>query len=565
MAGLEASFGTVAAENTTFYGGTFAEEAPDFGWLHGRKLFWKVALRTLYWLKKRRISEIRRIPDSFPPLPSPCRGSWQYGQGNPQSFQSSFPSFSLSRPPPSPQRNSSCPCPSFGDGKGLDSFWSFNSRHTIASKPMKNLTPPGLIATGIPWLEYGPGQATLQSPFASPRSRSPSPVPQAAPALPAPLRMERGRPLNLPAGGPPSPLSPLSPLRPVRPVSPNHLAGSWPSAPIPACQVHPPSVTRTVSQATSVPAPIPIAPSSEATQTARSNISRMTTNPCVGRVVYLPPITIPSGQPGQTETPASRSRSISPLRSPTPGISQAPRIISDIVIPGMTSLKGSVEEKLYDAVEDPLPTTEVRLSSLPKPNSMPGSDTSTDAPGHTPPAPALRGITKVFRRGLHPGERAQVESLLLPAGESELRHAACQEFRWALESGGRARGETIDLPAALTVSCTGNGGLAENSPSCYGGQFLVEKFSLHVLSYDGSTGIVDMKAEGPQSAECDGAEFQSDDNMITIENDQGCGLSNYEYTVRYCPDQDHVIVNLVKPYNARVVLQSQTCPSAGEV
>ncbi|CAE7922416.1 STT3 [Symbiodinium sp. KB8] len=115
------------------------------------------------------------------------------------------------------------------------------------------------------------------------------------------------------------------------------------------------------------------------------------------------------------------------------------------------------------------------------------------------------------------------------------------------------------------VACSGNGGLAEHTPSCYGGQFLVEKFSLHVLSYDGSTGIVDMKAEGPQSAECDGAEFQSDDNMITIENDQGCGLGNYEYSVRYCPDQDHVIVNLVKPYNARVVLQSQTCPSAGEV
>ena len=178
---------------------------------------------------------------------------------------------------------------------------------------MKNLTPPGLIATGIPWLEYGPGQATLQSPFASPRSRSPSPVPQAAPALPAPLRMERGRPLNLPtAGGPPSPgpspLSPLSPLRPVRPVSPNHLPGSGPSAPNPACQVHPPIVTRTVSQATSVPATIPIAPSSEATQTARSNISRMTTNPCVGRVVYLPPITIPpSGQPGQTETRICRT------------------------------------------------------------------------------------------------------------------------------------------------------------------------------------------------------------------------------------------------------------------
>ena len=89
------------------------------------------------------------------------------------------------------------------------------------------------------------------------------------------------------------------------------------------------------------------------------------------------------------------------------------------------------------------------------------------------------------------------------------------------------------------VPCTGTGGLAEHAPSCYGGQVLVESFTLHVLSYDGSTGIVDMKAEGPQQAECDGAEFHSDDNMITIEDDHGCGLSNYEYSVRYCPDQDH--------------------------
>ena len=34
-----------------------------------------------------------------------------------------------------------------------------------------------------------------------------------------------------------------------------------------------------------------------------------------------------------------------------------------------------------------------------------------------------------------------------------------------------------------------------------------ESFTLHVLSYDGSTGIVDMRAQGPQEAECDGAEL----------------------------------------------------------
>ncbi|CAE7700090.1 unnamed protein product [Symbiodinium sp. CCMP2592] len=98
-----------------------------------------------------------------------------------------------------------------------------------------------------------------------------------------------------------------------------------------------------------------------------------------------------------------------------------------------------------------------------------------------------------------------------------------------------------DVPRKLfdDVACTGSGGLSQDAPSCYGGQVLVESFSLHVLSYDGSTGIVDMKAEGPQTAECEGAEFQNDDNAITIENDHGCGLANYEYSVRYCPDQDH--------------------------
>ena len=89
------------------------------------------------------------------------------------------------------------------------------------------------------------------------------------------------------------------------------------------------------------------------------------------------------------------------------------------------------------------------------------------------------------------------------------------------------------------VTCTGTGGLSQDAPSCYAGQLLVEKFSLHVISYDGSTGIVDMKAEGPTAAECAGAEFENDDNTITIENDHGCGLSDYEYSVRYCPDQDY--------------------------
>ncbi|CAE7176124.1 slc25a42, partial [Symbiodinium pilosum] len=73
-----------------------------------------------------------------------------------------------------------------------------------------------------------------------------------------------------------------------------------------------------------------------------------------------------------------------------------------------------------------------------------------------------------------------------------------------------------------------------------------------------------MKAEGPQQAECEGAQFQNDGNVITIENDNGCGLTNYEYSAEYCPDQDHLVVNLVKPYQVRMVLDRQACPVAGE-
>ncbi|CAE7168692.1 slc25a42, partial [Symbiodinium pilosum] len=95
-------------------------------------------------------------------------------------------------------------------------------------------------------------------------------------------------------------------------------------------------------------------------------------------------------------------------------------------------------------------------------------------------------------------------------------------------------------------------------PICYGGTLLTETFSIHVISHDGEVGVVDMKAVGPMAGECDGANFQNNDNVITVDNDHGCGLASYEYT-------DHVIVNLVKPYAVSMVLESQACPAAGEV
>lgn len=114
------------------------------------------------------------------------------------------------------------------------------------------------------------------------------------------------------------------------------------------------------------------------------------------------------------------------------------------------------------------------------------------------------------------------------------------------------------------LQCSGSGSIPAG-PVCYGGSLLTETFSIHVVSHDGEVGIVDMKAEGPQTAECEGANFENNDNVITIENDHGCGLTKYDYAVEYCPDQDNLIISMVKPYSVRVVLESQACPAAGEV
>eukprot|EP00437_Effrenium_voratum_P017726 CAMPEP_0181453800 /NCGR_PEP_ID=MMETSP1110-20121109/29910_1 /TAXON_ID=174948 /ORGANISM="Symbiodinium sp., Strain CCMP421" /LENGTH=151 /DNA_ID=CAMNT_0023578127 /DNA_START=55 /DNA_END=510 /DNA_ORIENTATION=+ len=134
---------------------------------------------------------------------------------------------------------------------------------------------------------------------------------------------------------------------------------------------------------------------------------------------------------------------------------------------------------------------------------------------------------------------------------------------------GNLRGNDVEEVEHLEMEaskCTGEGNLPKH-PVCFGGKVLVESFSIHVTSYDGEDGTVNLKAEGPQSGLCEGAKFESEDNIITIENDEGCGLNDlgYEYTVRYCPDQDHLVVNILKPYFLKMVLKSETCPDAGEV
>ena len=117
------------------------------------------------------------------------------------------------------------------------------------------------------------------------------------------------------------------------------------------------------------------------------------------------------------------------------------------------------------------------------------------------------------------------------------------------------------------VACSGKGNFGGegtlSAPICYGGQLLLETFSIKVLSFDGKNGVVDMEAKGPESGVCIGAEFQTTENMVTFENQPSC-LGGSEYSVRFCPDQNHFIVNVMKPVNAEVVLASQPCPE-GEI
>ena len=50
----------------------------------------------------------------------------------------------------------------------------------------------------------------------------------------------------------------------------------------------------------------------------------------------------------------------------------------------------------------------------------------------------------------------------------------------------------------------------------------------------------------------------------TIENDHGCGVSSCEYSAQYCPDQNNLMIDIAKPSSERMVLESQTCPTAAE-
>jgi len=131
-----------------------------------------------------------------------------------------------------------------------------------------------------------------------------------------------------------------------------------------------------------------------------------------------------------------------------------------------------------------------------------------------------------------------------------------------------------DLPVAVqppawmqqavttATTCSGDGKLPADQQLCYQGALLVETLSVRVLSHTATGGTVNMKAIGPQQGECHGAVFRQSGSDFAIEDATGCGLNGMEYTVRFCSDQDQVVVALTKPMKVDVTLARIACAAS---
>eukprot|EP00913_Durusdinium_trenchii_P004893 g4542.t1 len=96
-----------------------------------------------------------------------------------------------------------------------------------------------------------------------------------------------------------------------------------------------------------------------------------------------------------------------------------------------------------------------------------------------------------------------------------------------------------------------------DTPLCWGGDLLVQTFNIKVNSYDGTSGTVDMEMRGPTSGQCTETPFENNNNEISLGEQHECGLGDSEYTVKYCPDQDQFVIDIVKPWTIEVTLKSQ--------
>ncbi|CAK9041036.1 Uncharacterized protein SCF082_LOCUS23762 [Durusdinium trenchii] len=114
---------------------------------------------------------------------------------------------------------------------------------------------------------------------------------------------------------------------------------------------------------------------------------------------------------------------------------------------------------------------------------------------------------------------------------------------------------------ATGTECTGTGKLP-TTKKCYEGNLLVETFKVELLESDGTSGSLDMEAIGPLSGKCEGVSFQMDGMQLSASNLASCGITGAEYDVKYCSDQDEFVVQITKPMQLDVVLQSHACAAS---
>ncbi|CAE7824500.1 unnamed protein product [Symbiodinium sp. CCMP2592] len=122
----------------------------------------------------------------------------------------------------------------------------------------------------------------------------------------------------------------------------------------------------------------------------------------------------------------------------------------------------------------------------------------------------------------------------------------------------RSKGTLLDEDA-----CSGTGELPSSDDLCYTGAFLVEKFFVKLSKQTATSGSVDLQAVGPKTTTCNGAQFQQSGSDITVEDTTDCGLvPGTDYTVKYCSNQDEIVVHMLKPMDVSVVLSRTPCAEA---
>ena len=74
----------------------------------------------------------------------------------------------------------------------------------------------------------------------------------------------------------------------------------------------------------------------------------------------------------------------------------------------------------------------------------------------------------------------------------------------------------------------------------------------------GVEGCLITEAVGPKHGQCFGAGYSQHGQYISV-NAAKCGLSGMTYTIRYCPDQDVINLQITAPLAGNVVMRRSGC------